>query len=150
VKANPQTQHGAMKKKDKRVRTPGRQFFDEQITLLQQARTDELIEKHYHEDAVLISTANIVRGCEDLKVHFRAYVNVLTKIDLSSGRPQFFPIQAKPAVFNFSLDAFIETDNSILLEATMRSALGETKVYDAFVLRDGKVTHHFTGVKSMS
>jgi hypothetical protein len=90
-----------------------------------------LIEKHYREDAVLISTTNIVRGSEDLKVHFRAYVTMLTKFDLPS------------------LDGFIETDD-ILLEATTRTALGEAKVYDAFVLRDGKVTHHFTGVRQMS
>jgi hypothetical protein len=118
-----------MKKKGKLVDSVGRRFVDEQIALLQQAKTDELIDRHYHDDAVLISTTNAVRGHKALKEHFRAYARVLAKIEL------------------LSLDGFLETDDGILLEATMRTALGETKVYDAFVLKDGKATHHFTGVR---
>lgn len=125
---NPPGRCGAMKRKGKFVDTPGRRFLNEQIVLLQRAKTNELIEKHYHDDAVLISTSGAVRGQAALKKHFRAYVTMLVKIEV------------------LSLDSFIETHDSILLEATIRTALGETKVYDAFVLRNGKVTHHFTGV----
>lgn len=53
----------------KRGKTLDRTFFGEQIALLQMAETDELIEKHFHKDAILISTTNIVWGCEDLKLH---------------------------------------------------------------------------------
>jgi hypothetical protein len=118
-----------MKKKVKSVDTPGRRFFAEQLSLFQQGKTDELIDRHYHPDAVLISTTNAVRGQHALKTHFQAYVTMLAKIEL------------------LSLDAFIEKGDCILLEATMRTALGEVKVYDAFVLRDSKVTHHFSGVR---
>jgi hypothetical protein len=118
-----------MKKQVKSVDTPGRRFFDEQLSLLQQGKTDELIDRHYDPNAVLISTANVVRGQDALKVHFRAYVAMLAKVEV------------------LSLDAFFETDEGILLEATMQTALGEAKVYDAFVLKNGKVTHHFTGVR---
>jgi hypothetical protein len=118
-----------MKNKRSLVDSIGRRFLSEQIALLQQAKTDELIERHYHGDAVLISTTNAVRGHQALKEHFRAYVKVLVRIEV------------------ISLDGFHETDDSILLEATMRTALGQTKVYDAFVLRDGRATHHFTGVR---
>jgi hypothetical protein len=117
-----------MKRQGKPADTPGRRFYDEQLSLLQHAKTDELIEKHYHDYAVLTSTTNSVRGHTALKKHFRAYVTMLAKIEV------------------LSLDVFVETDDSILLEATIRTALGEAKVYDAFVLKEGKVTHHFTGV----
>jgi hypothetical protein len=118
-----------MKRKFKPVVSPGRRFCDEQLALLQQAKTDELIDKHYHNDAVLISATLVVRGQAALKKHFHAYITALTKIEM------------------LSLEALIETDDGILVEATMRSALGEARTYDAFVLKDGKVTHHFTGVR---
>jgi hypothetical protein len=46
-----------------------------------------------------------------------------------------------------SLDQFVETDDTIFFEATVRTAAGHAKVYAAFVLRDGKATRHFTGLK---
>jgi ketosteroid isomerase-like protein len=118
-----------MTRKFKPVVSPGRRFFDEQLALLQQAKADELIDKHYHNDAVLISTTQVVKGQAALKKHFHAYMTVLAKIEM------------------VSLEALIEADDVILVEATMRTALGEAKTYDAFVLKDGKITHHFTGVR---
>jgi hypothetical protein len=109
--------------------TLGRRFYDEQIALLQQKKTDELIDLHYHDDAVLISFQRIVRGGDQLKEYFRQYVAKLGQLDVRS------------------LDQFAETEDSVFLEATVVTALGEARVYDAFVLRDGKVTHHFTGTK---
>ncbi|MBV8730965.1 MAG: hypothetical protein JO336_14255 [Acidobacteriia bacterium] len=109
--------------------TPGRRFYNEQIALLQQGRTDDLIDRHYHQNASLVSFANVVRGHVGLKEYFRAYMTKLGKLEI------------------LSLDQFMETDDSIFFEATVRTAIGESKVYDAFVLRDGKATHHFTGVK---
>ena len=35
----------------------------------------------------------------------------------------------------------------VFLEATVTTNLGQVQVYDAFVMRDGKVAYHFTGVK---
>ncbi len=118
-----------MKRRGKSVETAGRRFFDDQTALIQQGKTDELIDMHYHADAVLISTTTAVRGHDALKLHFQAYAKMLTTIEV------------------LSIDAFAETDDSILLESTIRTALGESRVYDAFVLRDHKITHHFTGVR---
>ena len=49
----------------------------------------------------------------------------------------------RPAVTDllYQRDAYLAT-----FEATVRSKLGRVRVYDAFVLRDGQITHHFTGV----
>jgi hypothetical protein len=120
------------KSDDKVTSTRGRRFYDEQIKLLQEARTDELIDRHYHNTAVLVSTTSAISGRESLKHHFRAFVAMLGTLTI------------------VSLDGFIETEDSILFETTIRTALGEAKVYDAFVLRNGKATHHFTGLSSQT
>ena len=109
--------------------TPGRKLYDEQISLLQAGKSDAVIDSHYWPDATLISVDVIVRGTSDLKKHFRQYLKKLGTLEVKS------------------TDKFIETDNAILLEATVKTSLGEARVYDAFVLRDGKITHHFTGTK---
>jgi hypothetical protein len=45
-----------------------------------------------------------------------------------------------------STDKFVETDDSLFFEATVNTNFGQAKVFDAWVLRDGKISHHFTGV----
>ena len=114
---------------ERNVETTGRRFYDEQIALLRQGSTDELIDQHYQQDAVLIAFAKIVQGHAALKEHFRAYLKMLGTVEV------------------LSLDQFVETEDTIFFEATVRTAMGQAKVYDAFVLSDGKATHHFTGVK---
>lgn len=109
--------------------TWGRRFYHEQIELLEQNRTDELIERHYHDAAVLVTFQGIVQGHDALKRHFRNYMSKLGQISVRS------------------LDQFAETDDSLFFEATVATALGVAKVYDAFVLKQGKITHHFTGLK---
>jgi len=52
----------------------GKQFYEEQIDYLIAGRTDDLVDAHYHPDAVLISVDAVVRGNEALKNHFRKYV----------------------------------------------------------------------------
>jgi hypothetical protein len=44
------------------------------------------------------------------------------------------------------MDKFVETGDTILFEATVRSQLGEARVYDALVLSEGKIDYHFAGV----
>ena len=46
-----------------------------------------------------------------------------------------------------SPDQFVEAEGAIFLESTVRTALGEARVYDAFVLREGRIVFHFTGAK---
>ena len=65
----------------------------------------------------------------DLKQYFRGYVAKLGNLQM------------------VSLDAFVETDDAVLFEATVRTATGEARVFDAFVLLEGKAAYHFTGVK---
>lgn len=110
------------------VSTPGWTFYQRQLDYLRAKNVDGLIEAHYDDDAVLISFDRTVRGHDALKDHFRGYLEMLGDLVVES------------------TDKFTETDDAIFLEATVTSNLGGARVYDAFVLRDGKISHHFTGV----
>ena len=49
-----------------------------------------------------------------------------------------------------STDKWVETDDSIFFEATVWTDHGEAHVYDVFILKDGKATHHYTGLISFT
>src|SRR6266508_2295866 len=71
---------------------------------------------------------DLITGNAALKEYFRGYLQMLGTLDI------------------LSTDKFVETDDSLFFQATVKTSLGEAKVYDAWVLRDGKISHHFTGV----
>ena len=109
-------------------RTRGRELYDRQIKFLVDKDVDGLIDTNYAPDAELISFHTVVKGREALRTYFHGYLEMLGDIVVES------------------TDKFAETDDAIFFEATVRSALGRVRVYDAWVLRDGQITHHFTGV----
>lgn len=107
----------------------GHKFYDEQLEYLASHDVDGLIDNHYDENAVLISfDVGAIRGREALKEHFRNYLQALGNLTVKS------------------TDKFTETEDTIFFEATVTSNLGEARVYDALVLRNGKIVYHFTGV----
>jgi len=55
-----------------------------------------------------------------------------------------------PGMKVMSTDKFVETADTIFLEATISLDAGEAKVYDAFVLRAGKIVRHFAGLRSFT
>ena len=71
-------------------------------------------------------------GREAIHEHLRSYLQQLGAIKLNS------------------TDKFTETEDSIFFEATIETAAAEAKVYDVFILRDGKATHQFTGVLAVT
>lgn len=110
--------------------TSGQLFFEKQLAYIKARDVDGLIDNHYTEDAVLLSLGShpiAVKGRQALKEHFRKYFDNI-----------------KPELK--SLDKFIESENSILVELTMTSTLGEARAYDAFALQNGKISHHFVGI----
>jgi hypothetical protein len=109
-------------------KSPGRELYDRQIRFLLDKDVDGLIDTNYTADATLISFANVVKGREALKEYFRGYVEMLGDLEVES------------------TDKFAESEDGVFFEATVRSALGRARVYDAFALRDGKIAVHFTGV----
>lgn len=110
--------------------TPGRQYYEEQIRFLEERDVEGLMSQ-YHDDAVLIGFDFQVHGKEALRQHMRQYIQRLGYLKL------------------LSTDKFTETADSIFFEATIETALAVARVYDVFLLRDGRATHQFTGVLSI-
>ena len=110
--------------------TPGRAFYQRQIAALE-ARDLNALLAQYHPDAIMIGFDFMVKGHGAIKKHFEGYLERLGTLQLKS------------------TDKFSETEDAIFFEATITSDLGEAHVYDVFMLRDGKATHHFSGVISL-
>ncbi len=108
-----------------------RQLYDRQIAFIEANDADGLIENNYNEDAVLLSFQRVVTGGRDVfKTYFREYLKALGGIKVKS------------------TDQFTEHGDMVFFEATViTGTYGEVRVYDALLLRDGKISRHFTGLK---
>jgi hypothetical protein len=105
-----------------------RWFYDRQVEFLTVKDVDGLIDNQYNEDAQLLTFNYHIVGAPALKEYFRGYISNLGYIKL------------------LSTDKYAEGDNSLMFEATVETAGGIAKVYDVFVLRDDKISHHFSGL----
>ncbi len=103
-------------------------FYERQIEFLATNDAVGLIANQYTEDAELLSFTNHIVGAPALVEYFKGYIANLGYIKL------------------ISTDKYTEGDSSIFFEATVETAGGIARVYDVFVLRDGKIAHHFTGL----
>ena len=111
--------------------TVGQDFYQHQVAALEAQDIDALVGQ-YHEDAVMIGFDFTVRGHQAIREHLTGYLTRLGSLKL------------------VSTDRFAETADSIFFEATVHTPLAEARVYDVFVLRDGRATHQWTGVISVS
>jgi hypothetical protein len=106
------------------------QLYERQIEYLQKPDVEALILNNYTEDAELLSFTNHIVGRAALIEYFKGYVANLGYIKL------------------ISTDKYTETDDSVFFEATVETAGGIAAVYDVFVLQNGKIRKHFTGLLS--
>ena len=110
--------------------TPGKLFYQKQLDFLYAKDVDGLIDSNYNDDAVLHSFDHTIKGNQALKEYFKGYLEMLGDLKV------------------LSTDKWTETDDTIFFEATVETAkFGVVKVFDAMVFKDGKISHHFTGVK---
>lgn len=112
--------------------SPGRAFYDRQVKYLEAGDVQGLIASQYQANAELTGFGLEVKGTEALLKHFTGYLGQLGYIRL------------------VSTDKFMETGNSVMFEATVRVAAGLARVYDVFVLENGKASKHFTGMLSFT
>ena len=110
--------------------TPGKAFYQRQIAALE-ARDLGTLLTQYHADATIVGFDFTVKGHVAIRKHFAGYLERLGTLKLKS------------------TEKFTETEDAIFFEATVTSQLGEARVYDVFLLREGKATHHFTGLISL-
>ena len=104
-------------------------FYNEQIAFLEANDVDGLISNHYNTDAALIGFDFTVQGHEALRQQFQNYLRGLGHFRLRE------------------TTRFNEIENAIFFEATITGDQGDLRIYDAMVLKNGKISLHFTGVR---
>jgi len=109
-----------------------RAFYERQVQFLADNDISGLIANQYNEDARLVSFTNQIFGAPALLEYFTGYVASLGYVKL------------------ISTDKYTETEDAIFFEATMETGGGIARVYDVFILRDGKISNHFTGLLSFT
>lgn len=109
--------------------TPGRRFYNDQVSYLEANDVDGLVRSHYNSDASMIGFDFVAIGHEALRQQFCDYLTSIGRLRLKS------------------TDRFVETRDTIFFESTIATDQGDIRIYDAFVLADGKIAVHFTGVK---
>ncbi len=108
--------------------TQGKTFFNRQVSFLEADDVSGLIASQYAADAELVGFDLHVKGTEALIKHFTGYLANLGGLKL------------------ISTEKFMETEDAIMFEASVKVAAGVARVYDSFVLKDGKAIYHFTGM----
>lgn len=111
------------------VDTAGKLFYEEQVQYLLDKDVESLVEKHYHDNAVIVSFDHIVRGKDKIKNYFNQFLNSVTIERVTS------------------TDNFTETEDTVMFEATVESNRGVIKTFDALVLESGRIRLQFTGVR---
>lgn len=104
-----------------------RRFYEEQLELIRDGDVAALVEKHYHPDAVLVTPEGVIKGQAALKEMFRGYIPTLGDLSVNT-------------------EAFVESGSVCLIEAEINPGPKSRRVYDAFVLKDGRIIYHFAGV----
>jgi hypothetical protein len=105
-----------------------RAFYDKQLAILADKDHVRLIDEQYTVDAQLLSYTNHVVGADALKEYFKGYIEHLGYIKL------------------LSTDKYAEGSDCVMFEAHIETAGGVAQVYDVWMMRDGKISHHFSGL----
>jgi hypothetical protein len=110
--------------------TPGFKFYKKHLQYFFDKDVEGLVNNDYTPDAQVLAGEFAVQGTEALKQLFTGYLDMIGNFTLRS------------------TDKFCESGDAIILEAILDTEkTGERKVYDCFVMRDGKIAYHFTGVR---
>jgi len=89
-----------------------------------------MLANEYTEDAVVVVDNNVVQGREALTGLMTGFIQMIGEFRYQT------------------IDRFVETADSVLVESTVNMAnIGVKKVYDLYMLRDGKICQQIKGVK---
>jgi aerobic carbon-monoxide dehydrogenase small subunit len=109
--------------------TPLRKLYDEVLRTMAQGDPEALVDAHFHPDAVVTTFEGIHSGRDALIAYFRAYLASHRDLRL------------------VATERFVEHGDSLYTETLVRTPDGARHAYNAYVVRDGKITHQFAGVK---
>jgi carbon-monoxide dehydrogenase small subunit len=108
--------------------TPLKQIYQQHM-LRVQARDVDAVVVDYSDDAVLTTFEGVITGRDALRRYYQTYLSAHGEVEV------------------LSTDQFVEALDGFYVEATVRNAGEVAHVYNAFVVRDGKITHQFASVK---
>ncbi len=110
--------------------SPGWKFYERHLQYFYDRDVEGLVANDYNEDAICMSTDFVVQGPKALKLLFYNYLETIGDFRV------------------LTTERYMEEGGKIQLEATMRTQkAGIRKVYDIFVMKDGKISLHFNGVR---
>jgi len=111
-----------------------RKFYEGHIERLKKNDVNLLVESDYHDDAVMILLAQdepqVIRGKDALKQLLEGYLEFIYRGYVST-------------------EKYSEIEDSLFFEATIRTASGTAQVYDALLMKEGKILRHYSGVKGL-
>lgn len=115
------------------ITSPGRQFFDTHLEAIAAGKIDEMVDRDYTENAVLVTFFNgfadetapmTIQGRKAIKQFFHQYMKVIGAIDVKT--------------LNFT-----ETESTVFFQATFTCNLGLVTVGDAWTMENGQIAYHF-------
>jgi len=109
-----------------------RDFYNRQLEFIAANDVEGLIHNQYTEDAELLNFDYYIKGAPALIEYFKGYIASLGYIKL------------------ISTDKYHEGDNELMFESTVETGGGIAKVYDVWIMKDGKISRHFAGLLSFT
>jgi len=103
-------------------------FYDRQLDLIAKKDVEGLIKNQYNDDAELLNFDHHIVGAPALVEYFKGYIASLGYIKM------------------LSTDKYTESNDSVFFESTVETGGGTARVYDVFVMRNGKIWRHFAGL----
>ena len=105
-----------------------RELFDKRMELLSAGDVAGVLEQ-YADDAEVVRFVGVARGKTEIGAFLTGYLAAHGQFDL------------------ISLDQFIETEDAVMWEATVSTANGAARVFDAMLLDEsGRIRREFPGV----
>jgi hypothetical protein len=110
----------------------GNKFLEAHLTSIAAGKIDEMVDRDYAENAVLITFFNgfqtpaplTIKGREAIKKFFHEYLNLIGTINVKS--------------LNLT-----ETEDTIFFQATFTCNLGLVTVGDAWTIQNSQIVYHF-------
>ena len=103
----------------------GKDFYKEQLAMMASGKIDELVEEHYHEDAVMVTFDGIRSGREELKKYYVDTLKIMGNITY------------------LATEYFAETEDVVIFKAVITSdGRGTVNADNALYMKDGKIWRH--------
>jgi aerobic carbon-monoxide dehydrogenase small subunit len=109
--------------------SPHRLLYDRLLTAIAAGDAEALVTACFHDDAVTTTFEGIHAGRDALVAFYRRYLSDHAAVRL------------------IATERFLEFGDQIYVEALLDTPEGPRHTYQAYVVRDGKITHQFAGVK---